>query len=204
MSYLHLVRQALSTCWHPNLIILIVSRSFVHLLGYHPWFTHIISLTPGIGKEQHFRALFLGSMDGDNEFEELLQSLPDPIPLGHILSELRLNLSAFPDAMLGEVGIDRSFRIPFSLCESRRRLTKFTVPIHHQISVLEAQLDVAVELARNVSLHSVKAQMITVELLARMSQKHGDKWSQINIDIHSCGFSPQTWKILEVTGSTQS
>jgi Tat protein secretion system quality control protein TatD with DNase activity len=159
--------------------------------GYHPWFSHSISLASGIEKETHYRELLLGSQPvGPNpEFEELLPFLPDPIPLESVLSELRLNLSALPDAMLGEVGIDRSFRIPFDQSASSRRLTKFTVPIHHQLSVLEAQLGVAVELGRNVSLHSVKAQMITVDLLERMSQKHGDKWTNINIDMHSLEIS---------------
>ena len=158
----------------------------------------MITLNPELLREQHYRDLFLTTGDRSEEFESLLPFLPEPVTLDHILSELRHNLVAFPDAMLGEVGLDRSFRVALDYHASPRDLTKFTIPLHHQLAVLEAQLDVAVDLARNVSFHSVKSQMITMELLARMSQKYGDRWNKISIDMHSCGFSSQTWKTIEV------
>jgi Tat protein secretion system quality control protein TatD with DNase activity len=111
--------------------------------------------------------------------------------------ELRRNLEAFPHAMLGEVGLDRSFRVPFDYLASPRQLTPFVIPLHHQLVILEAQLDLAVELGRNVSLHSVKSQLYTIELLQRMQQKYLDGWSRINIDMHSCGLSPDMWRDIE-------
>jgi Tat protein secretion system quality control protein TatD with DNase activity len=146
--------------------------------------------------------LFLDSNDDKyEEFENLLPHLPDPTTLDNVLSELRHNLGLFPQAMLGEVGLDRSFRVPLDFSASPRELTTFTIPLKHQLSVLEAQLDVAVELGRNVSFHSVKAQMCTLELLDRMSRKHGDNWRDISIDIHSCSLSSQMWKDMEVPNS---
>jgi Tat protein secretion system quality control protein TatD with DNase activity len=143
--------------------------------------------------------LFLDSNnDRSVELEKLLPYLPDPSSLDHVLSELRHNLGLFPQAMLGEVGLDRSFRVPLDFSASPRELTTFTIPFKHQISVLEAQLDVAVELGRNVSFHSVKAHNHTLELFDRMSGKHGGKWKDISIDMHSCGFSSQMWKDMEV------
>jgi len=99
--------------------------------------------------------------------------------------------------MLGEVGLDRAFRVPYDYDASPRELTHFHIPIEHQTHILEAQLALAVELERNVSVHSVKAQQATVDLLTRMSQKHGDSWLRISIDMHSCGLSPQMWKDIE-------
>ncbi|KAG8902936.1 hypothetical protein FRB99_003930, partial [Tulasnella sp. 403] len=67
----------------------------------------------------------------------------------------------------------------------------------HQLAILEAQIDVAIELRRSVSLHSVKAQQVTIELLKRLKEKHGRDFGAINIDFHSCGFSSEVWKMIE-------
>lgn len=115
--------------------------------------------------------------------------------------------------MLGEVGLDRACRVPFvhpadppysahaesqRESEGPRELSPFTIPLEHQLRVLEAQLSVAVELGRNVSLHSVKCQQATREVLERMLAKHGAAWLKISVDLHSCGLSAQTWKEIAV------
>ena len=101
---------------------------------------------------------------------------PDPILLSDILASMRADLMALPHAMVGEVGLDRSSRIPFGLPFSppyalryaeRRDMSPFTIPLAHQLPILEAQLDLAVELRRNVSVHSVQCQQATVELIHR-------------------------------------
>ena len=107
--------------------------------------------------------------------------------------------------MVGEVGLDRAFRVPVDYHATPRVLTSFSIPIEHQLTVLEAQLELAVELERNVSVHSVKAQQATIDLLGRMKKKHGaERWNRISVDMHSCGLSPQTWRDLEVGGWTHS
>jgi Tat protein secretion system quality control protein TatD with DNase activity len=176
-------------------------------LGYHPWFTHTISLQSVLSKDEHYKQIFLKSRPADSDytdaFEKLLPLLPDPIPLHDVLSDLRHNFEKFPEAMLGEVGLDRAFRVAFDYFASPRQLTPFTIPFDHQLAVLEAQLDIAVELGRNVSLHSVKAQKATLDLLERMARRHGDEWNKISIDMHSCGFSVQMWTDVEVLGLLQ-
>lgn len=117
--------------------------------------------------------------------------------LEDVISEVRNNLLSFPNAMLGEVGLDRAARIPYEYKAPPRELTPFHIPIDHQIHILEAQLALAVELKRSVSLHSVKCQQATTDLLDRMSKKHGDRWLAISVDMHSCGLSPQMWKDIE-------
>ncbi|CDO73096.1 hypothetical protein BN946_scf185007.g150 [Trametes cinnabarina] len=188
----------------------------VPCFGYHPWFYHWISLTPAPSKESHYRALFLPSSPPPKPelvaaFERLLPYLPEPIPLSDLLQDVRSRLVQFPGAMLGEVGIDRVCRIPYSRpadppyanCAdhedgSSRELSPFTIPLEHQLAILEAQLALAVELKRNVSLHSVKCQQATCELLDRMKTKHGAAWLRISVDLHSCGLSPQTWQQISV------
>ncbi|KAF8640697.1 hypothetical protein AX17_000353 [Amanita inopinata Kibby_2008] len=178
------------------------SSKVIPCFGYHPWFSHSIAINPFTSKVDHYRTLFLGSSSSDkpdlrDALDKLLPDLPDPRPLDVVLSELRGNLTAFPNAMLGEVGLDRAFRVPFDYFSSPRRLTPFATPLEHQLTILEAQLDLAVELGRNVSIHSVKSQLATTTLLTTMRKKHEELWRRISIDIHSCGFSPETWRSIE-------
>lgn len=155
---------------------------------------------PVTSKEQHYRDLFLSPDSSKHEpaFIQLLPSLPDPIPLSQLISTLRSNLVSFPTALLGEVGLDRASRIPLAYPSSQLILTPFMIPLPHQLAVLEAQLDLAVELGRNVSLHSVKAPMATKELIERTKRRWGEKWETISVDLHSCGLSEQMWMDIEV------
>lgn len=166
--------------------------------GYHPWFSHWISILPGATKEEHYRQLFSPSGEHQEMFERLLPHLPEPIPLADVLAELRKNLSSFPQAMLGEVGLDRAARVPIEYAATPRELTQFIVPLEHQLAILEPQIDLAVEFRRNVSIHSVRSQQATLDLLSRMHQKHGSEWQRISIDFHSCGLGVETWKVIEV------
>ena len=104
--------------------------------------------------------------------------------------------------MVGEVGLDKSFRIAHnpSPAPPPRKLSPFSTPLNHQMVIIEAQLQLAVELTRNVSMHSVGAQQPTVELLQRMSQQYGKDWRKISIDMHSCGLSADVWKTVQVGG----
>jgi len=36
-----------------------------------------------------------------------------------------------------------------------------------------------------------------VELLDRMAEKHGERWTKISLDVHSCTLSQQTWLHIE-------
>ncbi|KIJ66209.1 hypothetical protein HYDPIDRAFT_166516 [Hydnomerulius pinastri MD-312] len=170
----------------------------VPCFGYHPWFSHWISLEPCSTKEEHYRQLFPCSEDQEEMFERLLSHLPDPIPLANVLVDLRQNFSAFPQAMLGEVGLDRAARVPINYFAPSRELTPFTIPLEHQLAILEAQIDLAVELRQNISMHSVKSHQATLDLLDRMHKKHDARWLRISIDLHSCGISPETWRAIEV------
>lgn len=127
-----------------------------------------------------------------DEVESLLPHLPKPRSLHDVTSEVRTNLQSLPDAMLGEVGLDRAFRVPGSrsaikdempsereLLQSEpshdcnehtlalrgKQLTSLGIPIAHQQQVLLAQIGVATELGRNVSMHSVRAPDATVNLI---------------------------------------
>ena len=105
--------------------------------------------------------------------------------------------------MLGEVGLDGGFRIYLDYFASPRHRTTFTIPLAHQVAILEAQIEVAVELGKNISMHSVRCEQATLELFDKMKRKFGEeKWNRISVDIHSCGFNPQTWRDMEVRWGT--
>jgi Tat protein secretion system quality control protein TatD with DNase activity len=174
--------------------------------SFHPWFYHLISLedTPP-PKEAHYRKIFMSGNNAaskkEEEFTRLLQALPEPRSLTEILAKVRANLLRHPNAMLGEVGLDRTFRISYQSIfdPPPKKLSPFSTALDHQIVILEAQLELAVELKRNVSIHSVGSQHVTIDLLQRMKEKYGPKWRAISVDMHSCGLSLEGWKQLEAS-----
>jgi len=174
--------------------------------GLHPWWSHHISFEDTLPeKEAHYRNVFPDYFDhtSDPSVAELLDSFPDPTLFSSFLTTtLRPYLEAHSNAMLGEVGLDKSFRIPKpeqnpktdweSGERVRKRLTKLQTPIEHQLKLLRSQLDLAFELNRNISMHSVQAQGATVDLLQSLSKD--PKWikSKSKIDLHSYGGSAET------------
>jgi len=118
--------------------------------------------------------------------DEYISLLPDPRPLSIYISELRAHLVKFPTAIVGEVGMDKTFRLPEHRAESEistidtksqeddqltkggregRSLTPYKVTIAHQRVVLLAQLRVAGELKRAVSVHGVGAHGLLFDTL---------------------------------------
>lgn len=184
----------------------------VPCFGWHPWFTHQISLThPAPPKRSHYTALF-GNTD---EVDEIWDQLIDPISLHDVVQGIRDKFQRFPKAMLGEVGIDRAFRIPrrrWNYDPQQRqptvtttpstpgpKLTKLKTPQEHQLHVLRAQIDVALEHRRNVSLHSVQAAGLTVDLLASLRNADPTSFGAIRISIHSCSLDPNVVRSITKT-----
>lgn len=106
--------------------------------------------------------------------------LPDPLPFAALLDTLRTNISTAlakgKIAMLGEVGLDGGARMRWPKTarhlyeekydvdlddragdEDWNRLTPFKVSMAHQKAIVEAQLEVAIDLGVSVSFHSVAA-----------------------------------------------
>lgn len=94
--------------------------------------------------------------------------------------------------------MDRAVRIPYDYDATPRILTRFTIPFEHQLKIFEAQLELAVELKRSVSMHCVKSHDATIQVFGRMAKKFGDEFWDVSVDLHSCGVGPQIWKDIEV------
>jgi Tat protein secretion system quality control protein TatD with DNase activity len=224
---------------------------FSGFTGYHPWFSHLLHLgeesNPPI-KSDHYSSIFLPSSSskqyGEQKklLDDILPDLPEPIAVKPLIGKMREHVKEVwkrgGRAMIGEVGIDRSFRVPFPgsrpnqcQCEQEadvpkaeatiavsgqeelaekngkteeikrsKNLTPFRPSIEHQIGLLQLQMDLALELGINVSLHSVKAQGPTLDYLKEYKKKHGAMFiDRINVDVHSCGgWSVESWGEAEV------
>ena len=152
--------------------------------GWHPWFSHLLCddlMSEGghshrSEKVDHYKRVITPSPE-DSDF---LQSLPDPYPLSQYITKTREYLKRYPTALVGEIGIDRAFRIPEHWLpddanvrqpdlspdgREGRRLSPYRVNIDHQRKVLTAQLNLAGEMQRPVSVHGVSAHGLLFETL---------------------------------------
>ncbi|MCJ1417849.1 hypothetical protein MMC32_004194 [Xylographa parallela] len=163
--------------------------------GWHPWFSHQIydDISQGdvhkpsyIDKMQHYRSVITLSPEDD----AFLHSLPEPRALSDLLATTKQYLLKHPLALVGEIGLDRSFRLPESTRTDQardpepgltpgsrdgRKLSPYHVEMNHQRKILTAQLHLAGEMGRAVSVHGVAAHGIVFETLQETWQGHERK-----------------------------
>lgn len=172
------------------------ARHTVPSFGWHPWFAHQMyddrdgSSLPS--KRQHYRAVLSPEpKDDDNDF---LDTLPEPRSFSQFLKETEERLLHFPLALVGEIGLDRAFRVPVAPFSSPqgiepkeddgkkseytpgsregRSLTPFHVKMDHQKLVLKAQLELAGKHQRAVSVHSVATHGVVFDVLQSLWKGH--------------------------------
>ncbi|KAK2737683.1 hypothetical protein FQN57_007431 [Myotisia sp. PD_48] len=172
--------------------------------GWHPWFSHQVfddtTMSQAVNQDylssikvEHYKSALSPLIKDEAEDDHFLHELPVPWSLRSLLDQTRERLLRYPHALVGEIGIDKAFRIPkawgpdsnqankegASASESPQRtrtpgtregraLSPYRVKLSHQRAVLKAQLLLAGELQRPVSLHSVQAHGAILETLCSL------------------------------------
>ncbi|KAL1874913.1 hypothetical protein VTK73DRAFT_10393 [Phialemonium thermophilum] len=168
----------------------------VPAFGWHPWFSYQLYDDVGASastydptspdkdaqKRKHYSAVLTPSPD-----DGFADSLPEPQPLSEFLAATRTRLEKYPLSLVGEVGLDKAFRLPEAWTQAEhsardtgltpggregRRLSPYHVRLPHQSSILAAQLRLAGELGRAASVHGVQAHGVLFDLLRSLWRGH--------------------------------
>lgn len=163
------------------------STSVVPAFGWHPWFSYQLFDDRIVNEKPDAITHYKDVLSPMPEDEAFLKTLPKPTSLTQFLAETEKRLIQYPFALVGEIGLDKSFRLPEQWrpdeVESRdpsrtpgsrdgRKLSHYKVQLAHQEVVLEAQLRLAAKMKRPVSVHSVQAHGAVYSVLQRLWSGH--------------------------------
>ncbi|KAF2649025.1 cut9 interacting protein-like protein Scn1 [Lophiostoma macrostomum CBS 122681] len=170
----------------------------VPCFGWHPWFSYQMYLPEEDGenggdeergdltgdeKIAHYQSILRPRPPSDSP---IFASLPNPKPFSTFLSATKAHLEHYPYALIGEIGLDRSFRIPEPEPETKgegqrddglgltpggregRQLSPYRVDLAHQRRIVKEQLKLAAKMGRAVSMHGVQAHGAVFEVLREM------------------------------------
>ncbi|ODV86255.1 hypothetical protein CANARDRAFT_219335, partial [[Candida] arabinofermentans NRRL YB-2248] len=150
--------------------------------GIHPWYSHLFTmvnyeesgLTPDDIKSQHY-----GSVLKPPPPVELLSNLPVPVYLPGHIEVLKSYISEATNAGIGEIGLDKSFRVPWcgylgnSTTEHHKDgMSLCRVNMDHQLEILKVFLKLSLKLKLPISVHCVGAHGKLYDVLSDMYGSH--------------------------------
>ncbi|EPY53378.1 TatD DNase family Scn1 [Schizosaccharomyces cryophilus OY26] len=142
--------------------------------GIHPWFSYLIYDPNGLTqsdestiKTEHYKKIL--SPEPPDDF---IQALPQPTSLTELSETISRLLAKHPSALVGEIGLDKPFRLPVGPYDARSSLPQGPLSPHyvrmeHQIKVFESQLKLASKEQRTVSIHSVQTYTYIYDVLSK-------------------------------------
>ncbi|KAL6916253.1 hypothetical protein FSST1_007748 [Fusarium sambucinum] len=162
--------------------------------GRHPWFSHELfddslenpTYVPSddveAAKARHYKAVLTPAPEDPAWWHDQ----PVPIALSKFIAETRARLIQDPVAMVGEIGLDKPFRLPMQWPDSRpprdaerteggrerRPLSQHRIQIPHQKVVFMAHLKLAGEFGRAVSVHGVQVHGLLYDALTESWKGH--------------------------------
>ncbi|KAK3940687.1 hypothetical protein QBC46DRAFT_384794 [Diplogelasinospora grovesii] len=153
----------------------------VPAFGWHPWFSHQLYEDGSTSdKGAHYEAVLSPTPDA-----EFIASLPGPMSLKEYIAATKQRLLDHPYALVGELGLDKAFRLPWGKSLQQpveealtpggregRMLSPYHVKMSHQVQILKAQLRLAGELGRAVSVHGVQAHGVLFDALSSLWKGH--------------------------------
>ena len=171
-------------------------KVIIPAFGLHPWFSYAVTYC---NKEEieaeGFATRHYQSILYPPPSEVEIVGWPCPISITEHLESLKNLLNSFPNAMVGEIGLDKSFKL--KMCN---KITKFKVNMSHQREVLHSQLMLAAEMNRSVSLHGVQSPQPLYEEVIKVTNSSEPKLRSICLHSYtgSGDFLKTHWCKLDV------
>lgn len=138
----------------------VLPRSVIPAFGFHPWMAGSVYFE-NRDKLAHYREV-LNPCPSNEDISQLVE----PRPFAEYLDLMRKYLTRNPQAVVGELGLDK----PFRLALDDDKLSPFRVGMDHQRRVFGAQLALAGEFKRPISVHSVQCHGHVFNDVARLSK----------------------------------
>lgn len=127
-------------------------RSVIPAFGYHPWMAGSVYFEHQQKQQQLDKTAHYQEVLNPSPTDEEIADFAEPRHFDDYLSLMRKYLIQTPRAIVGELGLDK----PFRLALGGEKLSRFRVDMDHQRKVLCAQLAIAGEFCRPISIHSVQ------------------------------------------------
>ncbi|CEP17745.1 hypothetical protein [Parasitella parasitica] len=187
------------------------NKKCIPCFGIHPWFSHFVMTQDESAKEAG--GFYNGILRSSNkeELADMISALDKPFTYDVWHSNLRQRLVDHPEALVGEVGVDRSARLlPGGAIEWHgKKPTNVQTSIEHQLAIFDIQCQLARELNRGISVHCVQGQghlfthlkSISNQFSARQLKKLKVVPNTLRMCLHSYGGAPATiTQFLELKG----
>lgn len=180
--------------------------------GIHPWFTHVLMTQGDKSAQDHFKSILNSS--NKEELQEMIDSLTNNATLFTYdtwYNNLRQRLLDHPEALVGEVGVDRAAKLlpGGSIVWHDVKPTSVQCSIEHQIAIFDIQCTLARELNRGMSVHCVQGQGHLFNYLKAQSNQFSTrklkqletKPNMLRLCLHSYGGAPGSVKqFVELKG----